>query len=671
MGQHGSDNRHWVSPHGAVAAKGVKSFELGEAQVGLFSKKSVDALGDVKGVSNKEQLVLRYGDSNLRKNPSTIPFTLGHVKKVTVGLPKVAEWKTDYVRVGWDGLNDETSLKFYKGDAWSLQVTVGGMPVTLLNSSDKYTFEIPVTMEGPKYGLCLQEEDLCDLLPCQDKTIEMVNQLNKSKFPSGQLFSEYFEAYPIFSRVSNPQARDTKEYTQYCLEFCGFGDANELAKVSAQYPGKKVVKDAETGKFVMMSADGKPKAYERTLDAVLKGCKDCPDGYQKIEGGYVYAVKIEDNGQDLTSTVQGINNAVAGSAKKTGQDMGVGYYVVATSQKLTDEQIKAFAEKSSSTKTSSAGGHTHTLQGGTGTIDAAPGHTHTITGLSAPAAEVMFVGTTAETCKNDAKTTHEWVACGTCKTFKAKYRIMVPDDCGGAALKDLQARYPNLNVTQVKRQNCLGIYEGTVETDFSCSTGCNDAIVQQVFNSDRPEPYSFNSHWYPVTETKDATGVSCGIEIKAKPFLINPSECFDDKLPFVATSINILGVSGGYQDDFSYGARSRDLVNVTTLETAQDVDNLGGNLKGFERRGNFYFTGQPYDGSSLGRYFRGTQSLLDNMTRYVDITLTVNSMIPQSMNMATPKAMTYHVYVPFGRHTALEELYLSIAAKADAEVEYI
>lgn len=671
MAQHGSDNRHWVSPHGSVAAKGVKSFELGEAQIGLFSKKSVEALADTKGLSNKEQLTLRYGDSNLSKNPSTIPFTLKDVKKVTIGLPKVAEQKTDYVRVGWDGINDETSFKFYKGDSWNLQVTVGGRPVSMFNASDKFTFSVPVAMEGPKFGLCLEDGKLCDLLPCQTKTIELVKDLRKNKFPTGQEFSELFDVYPIFSAPNNPRA-GKKEYTQYCLEYCGFGDSNELANVSAQYPGKNVVRDEKTGKFVMLipTDDGAPATYEKTIGSILKGCKDCPNGYNEIKGGFVYAVKVEDGGQDLTTKVQAIQNAVAGSAKKTGQDMGVGYYVVATSKKLTNEQIKTFSEKTGTTRTDTAGEHTHTISGGA-TATNAGNHSHTISGLETPSAEVLFLGTTEDTCENTKKETHNWLACGTCETFTAKYRVMVPDDCKGARLEELKKRYPSLNVVKKSTQNCISIYEGTVETDFSCSKGCNEDIVKQVFGSERPEPFSFTSHWYPVSEENQADDVKCGIEIKAKPFIVNPSECMEDDLPFIATSINILNVTGGYQESAFLGARTRNLVNVITLETAQDLDNLGGDLKGFEKSGNYYFTKQPQGGSYSERYFRGTQSLLDNLVQYVDVTLTVHSILPQNMNVATPKAMTYHVVVPFGKHKALEELFLSIASKADAEIEYI
>lgn len=649
MGLHSSDNRHMVSTHGSVAPKGTKSFKLGLGQIGLYTKDSVNALENAAGIAKNQRLVLRQGKngfdgrSSSSKNTSTVPFTLNTVQKVTIGMPKVAEQKVDYLRVGWDGIHDETSLKFFKGDSWEMNLHFEGAPLSMFNSMGKYEITVPVITEGPDYGPCLEQEDLCEPMTCQSKTIEIVESIKNREFPTGQKVSEYFDVYPIFS---TPSTNATVEYTQYCLEYCGFGDDNELANVSAQYPGLDVTRDTLTGKFVVMvpTSEGAPADYEVSMNSILKGCDDCPDGYDAIEGGFVYAVQLEDDGEDLSSVVQALPGAVEDSAKKTGQDFGVGYYIVATDDKLTADEIDTFIN---------------------GDGEEAEGN---------PTATVVYAGETQDLCQNPTVTTEAWTACGTCEVSEGTYRIMVTDDCNGTRLADLQAKYPELEITEVADPapaNCVRLYETTVVSDFSCSEGCNSAIVEQVFNTEAPEPFNMYSHWYPVAPEADVAGVSCGFEIKAKPFIINPSEELSNKLPFMATSMRITSVSGGYAMDYSLSYKKPSIVNVLVLDRAQDLDNLGGHLRDFEKRGQYYFTGEPYDEYLIGREFRGTKSKLKGLEQYADISITIHELKPHSMNKATPKAMTYHVLVPVGKTAELEALFTSIAGEAGAEVAYI
>lgn len=648
MSLHGSDNRHWVSPHGKVAGKGVKSFQLGLKQIGLFKANSVDALADASGLSKREILVLRQGENGVTgrstsaKNTSTVPFRLNTVQKVTVGMPKVAEQKTDYLRVGWDGIHDNTSFEFFKGDSWDLNMVFQGAPLSMFNSTGEYKLNLNLTTEGYDYGMCSEQGDLCEPIGCVDKTLEMVNMIKNHELPTGQKISEYFHVNPIFS---TPTAATTVEYTKYCLDYCGFGDFNELANVSAQYPGLKVQRDTLTDKFVVMvpTSEGAPADYNITMESILKGCKDCPEGYDAIEGGFVYAVQLEDDGEDQTAVVQALPGAVASSAEKTGQEFGVGYYIVATDDKLTEAEIETFVN-------------------GDGELQAGN-----------PTAVVMFVGETQDMCKNDTVQTASWTACGTCEVSEGKYRIMVADDCGGSRLAELSSRYPDLEITAVDTPaaaNCVGLYETTVVSDFSCGEGCNPDIVQQVFNTEAPEAFDVNSYWYPVTEEADATGVSCGFEIKAKPFIVNPGEYGMDDIPFMATSMRITSVSGGYPLDYGLIERKRKLVNVLVLERAQDMDNLGGNLRDFEKLGNFYFR-HATSGDANERFFKDNRTYLDGLTQYVDVTLTVHELLPHSMNVATPKAMTYHVLLPLGKHEDVANLFKSIASEAGADIEYI
>jgi hypothetical protein len=59
--------------------------------------------------------------------------------------------------------------------------------------------------------------------------------------------------------------------------------------------------------------------YTTSLAQILKGCEDCPAGYTELEAGIVYSVQIEDEGNDLTTTVDDLPGFVTGTVFKVAQ----------------------------------------------------------------------------------------------------------------------------------------------------------------------------------------------------------------------------------------------------------------------------------------------------------------------------------------------------------------
>ena len=640
MALHSSDSRHLgVSPTGAAMTTGF-SLDLPLDTVGIFSKdarkttkRGLKALKTFNGIDKlDEKLAILFGtrkDTGLKggdKNSRSVNFALSNVKKVGISHPKVTEQKFDYWRVGWDGIQDETSLKFHKGQTLEFQMTVGGIAATFFNDVDQYTVRQLINVPNEEVDIICEELGApCDPVDCREHTISLVKGLNDYLLPGGQKLSQFYDIYPIFDAPSNPAV--TKEYTQYCLDYCGFGGDHELSKVSAQYPGVEVVRDTMSNKFVIYqpTASTAPAAYVETMDSVLKGCKDCPAGWDEVAEGFVYGVALEDDGVDLKATVQALPNAVAGSAVKTGQDFGVGHYAVVLSQELTQAQESTFITAN-------------------------------------PTAVLKFVGSKAAFCENDTETTHAWTACGTCETTTAKYRLIVPDDCNGSRLEEVQDAYPDLVVTQVLNQNCVSVFETTVETTPSCSEGCNPAIVQQVFNSEAPRGFGINLYWYPVEEAAVEGTTKCGFEIKGKPIVMNPSECTYDELPFIMTSSKILAVSGGYPIDYSMNSIvPKGTWRTLQLDRAVDLDNLGGNLREWEQKGRFYFNNEKPYRSSVERSLTGSQSRLNGLTQYSDAFVTVENTNKAGMNSKEYTYITYHVLIPFGRSTEIEGLFRNLA----------
>ena len=662
MALHGSDNRHLgVSPVGAAMTTGY-SLDLPLDTVGIFSKdnrkttrRGLKALANFAGIDKRsEKISILFGTKGdtgrhgSDKNSRTVDFSLADVKKVGIAHPKVTEQKVDYWRVGWDGLHDETSLKFHQGQTLEFQLTIGGIAATFFNDTACYTVRQLVSVPNIDGDFTCGDlvDGLCEPVDCKEQTIELVKGLNDHLLPGGQKLSQFFDIYPIFKA---PASNGTPvPYKQWTLDYCGFGGDHELSKVSAQYPGVKVERDPFTNKFVIFAkAAYTPANYIETKESILKGCDECPDGYDEIPEGFVYAIALEDEGFDYSTQFDGtatiakgdeafvseIPNVIEGSVLKTGQDFGIGHYVAVTSVELTEAQLESMIETNATQIT-------------------------------------KFVGTKAAFCANDATTTHAWVESGTCNASTAKYRIIVADDCNGNRLADLQDAYPELTITLLKSENCLSVYETTVETSLSCDEGCNSSIVEQVFTSEAPKPFAVNTYWFPVTTDVSATGSVCGFEIKAKPIVLNPSECTLDELPFVMTSTRIKGLSGGYPIDYSMNT----IVPVGTwrvqeLERAVDLDNLGGNLREWEQKGRFYFQDEKPYRSAVERSLTGTQSRLNGLTQYSDVFVTVEGSNKAGINNKEYTYITYHILVPYGRTTDIEGLFGNLAGAAGVPFE--
>lgn len=644
MALHSSDNRHLgVSPVGATMTTGF-SLDLPLDTVGVFSKdarkttkRGLKALQTFNGIDKvNEKIALLYGTRKGNgfkeddKNSRSVDFSLSEVKKVGIYHPKQTEQKFDYWRVGWDGINDDTSFKFHKGQTLEFQLTVGGIAATFFNNEDRYTVRqlINIPNEDAYSFICDELGAPCDPVDCREHTISLVKGLNDYLLPGGQKLSDFYDIYPIFDAPVDPTT--TVEYTQYSLDYFGFGGNHELSKVSAQYPGVEVKRDTFTDKFVIyqLSTATAPVPYVETIGSILKGCDECPAGYDEVAAGVVYGVAIEDDGASSVALVQALPNAVAGTAVKTGQDFGVGHYSVILTQELTAAQEATFITAN-------------------------------------PTAVIKFLGTKEAFCENDTETTHSWVESGTCNTTTATYRLIVPDDCNGSRLEEVQAAYPDLTVTQVSNQNCVSIFQTTVETTPSCSEGCNPDIVQQVFSAEAPRGFGINLYWYPVEVAAVAGNTKCGFEIKGKPIVMNPSECTYDELPFVMTSSKIISLSGGYPIDYSMNTIvPKGTWRVLELERAVDLDNLGGNLREWEQKGRFYFQDEKPYRSAVERSLTGTQSRLDGLTQYSQVSVTIEGSNKAGINNKEYTYITYHILVPFGRTTDLEVLFRNLAGAA-------
>lgn len=640
MSLHSSDIRPQVLPNGEVMQEG-NSFDLAIDQFGIFStkqrsKNGLKAISNFDGIHrNLEKLKMLVGTNDevgvsaTNKSSSSKHFVLDEVVKAGISFPKNTEQKVDYWRVGWDGLNDDTNIKLYEGQETEFQMTIEGMPVTFFNTSDSYTVKVPIIVPNSLPECGVDGTYSCEPISCKGETIKLVKALNNYALPTGRTLSELFDIYPILSTPSI--TTDKVEYKYWEMEYCGSGGRDELGKVKAQYPGVTVERDTMSDKFVLFAeASYTPADFEVSKKDILKGCSTCPAGYTEVKDGLLYSVEIEDEGEDKTALVKAIStNVVADSVIKTAQNFGVGYYLVTLSKELTTAEKEAFI-------------------------------------LANKTAVVWSLGAKKAHCTDATTAKFKWVQTSTCEASTAEYEIMLADDCEGDKLEDLQREYQDLVITKGATANCVTKYKTKVVTDFSCNEGCSDAIVEQVFSAKAPRQFGVNNFWTPVIKAEDGdVAIKCGFEIKAKKVVINPKECVIDKLPFIMTSTRIASLSGGYNIDYTMTTRRVERpFNVLQLERAQDLDNLGGNLRGWEKRGNIYFKNEQYSSDAVERDIRGTQTKLDGLVQYAFAYFEIDQKTKAGINEREYTNITYGFLVPYGNTADIETVLKSLASSA-------
>lgn len=356
------------------------------------------------------------------KQNSTTTFALKDLKNVRVSAPKRTEIQVDEYIVGYDGFNPATSLSFKKGQTyWNLslevknglmQYTSGGLGCEIVNVS----VNIP---ECDPMNTC-DDCDECEAVDCSYVITEALRQLREKELTGGVKLTEMVEIKPVIGGCDNNPTPNTVDFVTWTLSVCDTGDAEALAAVAAQYdvPVIRINRVGSISTYQMMvEGTDDPADYVQTVPSLLKGCATCPDGYTEVPGGLLYAITIEDDGVDRTSVIEAAlasSKVVSGTARKNGNDNGVGLYTIVYSEAITPAEIASFVG------TSTNGRNT---------------------------AIVQLVGSAASFCSDSTETEIAWVEGETCTATTEQYTINLRDtECGESRLAELQTAYPNLTI---------------------------------------------------------------------------------------------------------------------------------------------------------------------------------------------------------------------------------
>jgi len=665
--------------------------------------------------------------STTNKPYESLPFKLSEVVDLKVVVPQTKGIKVDDFIIGFNGKADtELTLKQHSSSTIEVELSGAGME-HLGYHSGKYVAVVNLTSpyldeDGNPTGE--------DAKTMQEIVENAVAEFNRMTLLGGAPITDYVEAIPVNSE--NAALLGTTDFSFYSLTIADNGDQTARARVQAQYPTYKVVKtnrigDEESVYTIIAPSGTSLAAYVKSLSQILKGCEDCPAGYSELEAGVVYSITIEDDGADLTTTIDDVPGFVTGTVVKIGNSTdGVGTYTVVVDNALTDAEIATFKAASAVKST----------------------------------AVFDLAGDVKALCENNTTTSTAWATGDTCSAKSDIYRLTVADDeCGDSILAKLQAAYPELTIavdtanlsrtatltgtsgtanvvvggvnylatfdtdltttaanfvtahaaailsaagTTVTSSGATLIFVAPVDTyptlsianvttnlagtiDAAVGSGADNAGLCQttyrtnvlsnivcdecseefraLFTTEAPHNFGIIS-WEAADKVYSETA-KMGIRFRAKEFVISGSEAFRDDIPFYATSTR-LKVAGGQPEFINESWNSQDRpYKVTVLSIASEPEALGGHLWEREDASRFYFDGLPrFAGNNYGKFLWGQETKLKGLSQYVDYQLTVQ---PKKYYQLTPHAsemICYHVIVPVGFHENVESLLSALGVAA-------
>ena len=728
MGIHRPFSRPLFTLQGSVLTSGG-SKNLAKGQFTIVNTKEADVNG-AKVVSNFNALPkdavleMRLGThkvSGVRTNNipvrySSETFKLKDVVDVKVTAPQYFERKFDDFIVGFDGINNSSAISLDEKQTTLLNVTVKGDHVGFITGKNEYTFTV-------HFGKEVGETD-------QEVIKRAAEILKKQVFPTGVSINEVLDIKVV---DSENEALAGTSYTFSTLTLVDKGDSNAKALVQAQYPTYNVVltdRDDASSKStytILHPTTVSLSAFTSTVGKIFKTCENCPSGYDAVTSGVVYSISIEDDGADLTTTIDNVPGFVSGTVVKVGQDStnaGRGIYTVVTDNALTNAEIASYVSTTGAQST----------------------------------AQITLVGEVADVCYDDTVTSTSWVSDKVCYATKQQYKIQLADgDCNDTLTK-LQAAYPslviesgvptgnstqtvtvstdsvalviNINgtdyttadagtttqtaaafvtahaaailaatgtvvtsatnvitftdatvgfptitssaqtvgtidyVTTASTGGCQGVYSTYVTTNIVCDE-C-DPIFLQSFSSEAPAPYDFKE-WelIPTASNEDS---KMGIRLTGKPFDMTPTEVTRDSVPFYETSTEISKISGGYTEEVnsSFDPQYTTPFKITKLSRKQDRDGLGYSLLPWEDASRAYFTGvSRHENNLFAKALLGEESVLDFKKQYVQYHITIHdTKWSQGAGSTSNMGTEYIVVAEFGRHEAVEDYINKLAVAA-------
>lgn len=744
MGLHKPFDRHFTLLGGAIMTSGG-SLNLSKGQFGIFSgdpslqdENGLAAVSSFAGASKNTEYYFKLGISDIpvtrsqsNKSYSSFPFKVSELLNFEVSAPQITEQVVDEVILGYNGINDSTAITLQQADRKVITLELSGEAIGLMGYDDNRVIIEQFIDPEKCYGTnpCVTCDN-CTTVEPYGPVLNVIEQFKSHTLRGGRPLTDFVDITPI-TECTSSATRTEVAWDYQCLEVCDTGDDNALALVSAATPGLKVTRVSRTGstsKYQILATQGTSVPdFPQTVKSLIKGCEDCPSGYTTVTGGFLYTVSIVDDGADVSTTIETLANASAGTGVQQSTIDGIGFYTVVLTAELSSGNLATFVAAN-------------------------------------PTATVTKIGLAADACTDSTVTNIAWAVCGTCNVSSDTYQITIPDDCSGSVLAELQDFYPGLTIIEALDPSkteatvtltgtsgtatitigantytvtfdtdltttadnfvtaeaanilandgltltasagvltlisstiaagtsgisiandtgdlagtvvdtsplfaagCQRVYETTVITNLVCDE-CDD-IYKDSYISEAPGKY-MNRSWVLTSPTQDDyTGCKMGIRVKGKLLQVFADECVRD-MGFIDSSVKVR-MSGGHLTEVREGIGATEDVpfNVEYLSQWKPRTHMGGNLYQFEESGRIHFKGEPSSDPSdnIRKIFKGDSSSITPDAQYMDYALTVKREISsQSFASTHQDNIIFHVLVEVGRHQEVEALLNSLAMSA-------
>lgn len=397
---------------------GSKNLAKGQFTIVNTAKPTINGaavVSDFAGLSQSTIYEMRLGKSkvpNSRTNSNSKPystggFKIGDVTGVRANFPRHIKQTFDDVLVGYDGINAGSKVSLLEGQTTLMDIKLSGENISYFTGGNNdHVIKI-------HFGREVGDTD-------KDVIERAVARLQKETFPGGMPLTDAV-SIKVVNSDNLPLAGVPYVFSKLAL--VDTGDSNSIGLVQAQYPSYRVELTGRDGLVstytILHPASVTLADYVSSTTSYMKDCADCAAGYALLsEGGVIYSVSIEDEGADLSTTVDDLPGFVASSVAKKGQDgdnPSRGIYTVVVDNELTDAEITAFA--------STAGVKSTAL--------------------------ITKLGTVKDVCYNSTTTSTEWIDGNTCYASVESYKLQLKDsDCSGSQLAELQAYYPQLTIEE-------------------------------------------------------------------------------------------------------------------------------------------------------------------------------------------------------------------------------
>lgn len=702
--------------------------QLANGQIGLFRDVSTNdgmpAVADPTIFKNAN-LHLEVGSSvnssvggYTNKGLRSVSFKPEDVKDVLFEPSKAAQVAKVYL--GYDGLDLNKSIRLFKGQTSTVTLRLTGEPLGQLGYEDG-VFMQTFTFGEPSVSGC--EDDSCEELTCDTYIHKLQEDILDSKVRDGITIGDLIKVATTVSCETDPTP--TGSVTFYSLTLCDNGDDAALGLVQAKAGGLEVVRTGREGNqstytVYKTTGTGAPANYVAPTLGVETDCEgDCPAGYTKNEGGFLYSFATEDDGVDLSTTLldslAGLSDQVgsiktvtnsgtdaartvgtysAVSGATSGAGSGATFNVVVTTGGVTAVTLvaKGLGYEVGDTITIL----NTSLGSGVGAANlvitvaslATTAITNTKVGqvfgvgkyvfvfntkltnaeialitAAYPTLQLEFVKETTSVCIQDAPTSTAWVTGEACGTIQKSYFIDLQDtDCGDSRLVELQEAFPNLTITEDGDNvaDCRRRYLTTVTSSFVC-----DSCHKDSYTFEKPTPFGLETWQEVVVTPATPDSCSCGLYFEAKEFKTCPPKELADQIATRVGQIRI-EVSGGEQPEgtpVGYRYYTGNPYAVTHVQRPFDGTGWGFQYIQTEKESYRRLVGIPSGGNYAEQWFKGMTSKLEPCEQYDTISIKVeNEKHLGGFSSATKAQHRYIFVIPKGTANTFKPFFNMVSA---------